>query len=418
MKLMILGAGRNQLGLIKRAREMGHEVITCDYLPDAPGRKLADRALLISTMDRERILAAATQYKADGIATVGTDQPVAVAAWVAEKMGLPCAISYNIARSCTNKVLMKEIYKEANIAAPRSVLLERDWQGDLEQYLARAGGLPVVIKPQDSQGQRGVYLVRELNTQVYEWIEDAFQYTHQPALLAEEYIEGKEITISAWVKKGKVYPLLITDRPLLEVEPHLGLPTAHVFPAMILKERRVEVEGFAQQVVDGFGIKEGPVYLQVIVANDGRLVMNEVACRVGGGHEDRLIPLLTGFDILEALIRQSLGQEVELPGRMIPEQKKLSYAVIKFIFARPGKVERLEGWDRARQVIGVREVVPYNLHIKEVLPLTDSTRRIGYMMVTAPERDELIKRVKEAYACLKVISPSGHNMTIYPELTV
>lgn len=424
MKLLVLGAGRNQIGLINKAHEMGHQVIVCDYLPDAPGRRLADVALPVSTLDQQGVLRAADEYKVDGITTVGTDQPVAVAAWVAEQLHLPFPISYTTARACTNKVLMKEVYQQAGIACPRSMEIRRkDIGPGLAAKIKPLGGLPLVVKPADSQGQRGIYLITELNSTTYALINDSFNFTHQETILLEEYVEGAEITVSAWVNQGKPIPLLVTDRPLLNVKPHLGLPTAHVYPSRAAAGIISDLSLFIEKVCQAFGVKNGPVYLQIIIDSQGRPVMNEIACRVGGGHEDRLIPLVSGFDILEAVVKLALGELVITPCRGVGETGEAGWlsgfsAAIKFLFAQPGQVERVEGLEKALALPGVQEVVLYNPELAEVLPLSDSTRRIGYMLVTAPDRKELVRRVENAYAKVQVISPQGINMTIYPELPV
>ncbi|MEN6461900.1 MAG: ATP-grasp domain-containing protein [Syntrophomonas sp.] len=419
MRLLILGAGRNQIGLINKAHEMGHEVITCDYLPEAPGRMLADQALLVSTLDRDGVLEAARRHRVDGIATVGTDQPVAVAAWVAEKLGLPSAVSYETARACTNKVLMKKVYSQADIPCPRSVEITREEIGpDLIEKINIMGGFPIVVKPQDSQGQRGVYLVDNLTSCEYAFLEDSFNFTKQSTILLEEYIDGTEITVSAWVNDGNPVLLMVTDRPLLDVKPHLGLPTAHVYPSQKIEARMTELYDFVKMVIEAFGIHNGPVYLQIIIDREGRLVMNEVACRVGGGHEDRLIPLVSRFDILQAVVNLALGiQDKPFFEQDIKHNSNL-FATVKFIFARPGQVISVEGLDKARSLPGVKEVVLYNSQLREVQPLTDSTRRIGYLLVTASNRIELAVRAKAAYDCIQVISRAGDNMIMYSDLPI
>ncbi|HEX3011911.1 MAG TPA: ATP-grasp domain-containing protein [Syntrophomonadaceae bacterium] len=419
MRLLILGAGRNQIGLINKAHEMGHEVITCDYLPDAPGRRLADKALLVSTLDRDGVMDAARRYRVDGIATVGTDQPVAVAAWAAEKLGLPSAVSYETARACTNKVLMKKVYNQAGIPCPRSFEIIREGIGpDLIKKINSIGGFPVVVKPQDSQGQRGVYLIDNLTSREYALLEDSFNFTSQNSILVEEYIDGNEITVSAWVHNEVPELLMVTDRPLLDVKPHLGLPTAHVYPSQKMEARMTELSDFVKKVIKAFEIHNGPVYLQIIIDREGRLIMNEVACRVGGGHEDRLIPLVSGFDILKAVVNQALGiQERELFEQNLKQNPNL-FAAVKFMFASPGQVKTVRGLEKARLLPGVKEAVLYNPQLKEVLLLTDSTRRIGYLLVTASNQMELAYRVKIAYDCIEVISTEEKNMIMFSDLPV
>lgn len=414
MRVLILGAGRNQAGLIKKAVDNGHEVMVCDYLADAPGRKLAHRAFTVSTLDREKVFKVAIEQKVGAILTVGTDQPVEVAAWVSERLGLPYPVSHQVAYTCTNKLAMKAVYEKHGIPAPRH--REISGANQCEQLMTAVedlGGLPVVVKPADNQGQRGIYLLRNLEL-APSLIADSLRHTRRDSVLLEEYIKGQELTISAWVKAGQVYPLLITDRPLLAIEPHLGLPTAHIFPSRFYTERSKELEEFAQAVVTAFAIKEGPVYLQIMVEEDGRLVMNEVACRVGGGHEDRLLLELYGFDILQAVLDlATTGKHPELADIKQPAAQA---AAIKFLFGEPGSVAAVEGLKMASQVPGVKEIVFYNPNLSEVPELTDSTRRLGYILLEAKDYHGLEDTLRMVFNQLILRGSGGDNRFRFKEI--
>lgn len=107
MKLMMLGASSAQLAGIRTAQAMGHQVVVCDYLPEAPGHRLADHSVLASTFDYEAVLTAARAFRIDGIMTMGTDQPVYTAARVAKALELPSLLSPETALAVTHKGVMK-----------------------------------------------------------------------------------------------------------------------------------------------------------------------------------------------------------------------------------------------------------------------------------------------------------------------
>ncbi|PKM86253.1 MAG: carboxylate--amine ligase, partial [Firmicutes bacterium HGW-Firmicutes-12] len=198
MKLLILGGGNAQLQAIKRAKEMGHSVIVSDYYPDAPGKKYADYKELESTFDVEKNIEIAKKYKVDGVMTLGTDQPVYTAASVAEVLGLPSFIDTQTALAVTNKRIMKQILMDNGIpVAPYRFIKE----GFMDLELAGLN-FPVVIKPLDSQGQRGIY---KLNTieDIRLHIKDTLSYSREDEIIVEEFYENKEITVSGWVDAGQ-----------------------------------------------------------------------------------------------------------------------------------------------------------------------------------------------------------------------
>lgn len=87
-KLLMLGGADSQVPAIKRAKELGYYVITCDYLPDNPGHKLSDEYFNISTVDKEAVLELALMLKIDGIIAYASDPSAETAAYVIDKMSL------------------------------------------------------------------------------------------------------------------------------------------------------------------------------------------------------------------------------------------------------------------------------------------------------------------------------------------
>ena len=86
--LLLLGGSRYTLPIIKAAHEMGHRVITCDYLPDNIGHKFSDEYCNVSIIEKDAVLETAKRLKIDGVMSFACDPGVVTAAYVAEKLGL------------------------------------------------------------------------------------------------------------------------------------------------------------------------------------------------------------------------------------------------------------------------------------------------------------------------------------------
>ena len=417
MMLLILGAGRNQINAIKKAKEKGHTVVVSDYLPDSPGKKLADFSEMTSTFDIEGNIEVARKYNVDGVLTVGTDQPVLTAARVAEALSLPRMISSVTALKATNKKYMKEALIKNNIPTSRYLLVryeELDNRPEILNKLSRLN-FPVVVKPVDSQGQRGVFKILKLDENILSFMRESFMHTRDEEIIVEEYCAGDEITISGWVENYEPYILIITDRPLLNVEPRLGIMTAHHSPSPYTFSHHVELQELVRKTVTGLDITSGPIYLQVIV-NSNRCELVEVACRIGGGHEDELIPLVTGIDPLDMLIDKSLGKTINIA--KLKDYQLLNnpyYAQTKFIMAYPGHVKTWGSLESIKKMRGVVNAQFYNPQLKEIKEIIDSsTSRWGYIMVSGSNKQEVEENIRNAYQAVEILDHDNNNLLRIP----
>src|SRR5437763_16699336 len=92
-RLLVLGAGPAQLGLLRTARGRGLFVVAVDRGPSAPGFRYADRRAIVSVEDEHAIDRLAAAERIDGLIAPGIDWPVAIAARVAERLGVPHPLS-------------------------------------------------------------------------------------------------------------------------------------------------------------------------------------------------------------------------------------------------------------------------------------------------------------------------------------
>ncbi len=401
MRIQILGGGNNQLNAIIRAKEKGHEVVLTDYYKDPPGRPYADFSECISTFDVAGNMEVAKAYQVDGIMTMGTDQPVYTVACVAKKQNLPRFLEPELARAVTNKEKMKAIFSEAKIPSVAYVLIGQ------EAVEADLAGLdfPVVLKPIDSQGQRGIFKLNSPKA-VIDHLGQTLSFSRSPLALVEEYYQSDELTVSAWVENQKATVLTITDRLSIEMTKHIGICYAHEFPSKH-QNRTEEIKGLIDAISQAFAIKNGPLYVQLLVG-PGEIVVNEVACRIGGAYEDVFIPYLTGFDILEAVIDYSLGQEVALT-----LDDSLDKAVsVQLFFARPGLVKALTPLATLKEcpgVIGAGYNIVSGQRIKEI---SNATGRAGYLVITGRTQAELAKNRDRVLGQLMIMDEKGDNLLI------
>jgi len=334
-KVLVLGGGLLQIPLLKMARDKGYEVHLSDYYKNPPGRVMADDFIQASTFSLEENLRYAGEKGINCIMTVGTDQPVYTAAFVSEKLGLRHPITADQGLSVTNKQYMKEIMTGSGIPSPNFRVLR-------EKADRSSAGLkyPVVLKPVDSQGQRGVFLLngREDTDIIDRYFDESLGYSRSGKVILEEYYKGAEITVNCWVKGGRAYPLMITDRLHFDDSVALGICKQQRFPARGAAGYEQEIDRIINKLADAFKIREGPLYVQAVTGSEGMKII-EFGYRIGGGFESEIIPRVTGIDILDLYFTLVVeGRNTFDPGAV---ERKAAVGSIFFMLARPGVISRI-----------------------------------------------------------------------------
>ena len=407
MKLLVLGGGNNQVNAIKKAKLKGHDLLVSDYYEDAPGKKYANYKELVSSFDVEGNIGLGEKYNIDGVMTLGTDQPVYTVAKVAEALGLPRFLDSHLAKGVTNKRLMKRIFIENNIPTPRFKLIKKSFTDEELKDLK----FPIVLKPLDSQGQRGIYKLNSIG-EIRDKIKDTLSYSREDEAIVEEYYQSDEITVSGWVHNDKTYILIVTDRVIFEKGQHIGICKAHNFPSKHLDKYYERIENLTKKIVKTFKISQGPIYFQMLIGAEG-IKVNEIACRIGGANEDELIPLLTGVDILDMVIDYSLGKSVDykkLKDYNLSSNTK--NATVQLFFARPGKIKKMSNME---DLVKLQGLVSGGLNFKpgqSLGEISNATARAGYMIIVGETREDLIENLQRAYENLKIVDDKGNNLII------
>jgi biotin carboxylase len=391
-RLLVLGAGRHQKELIRRAEARGLRVVASDYYRDAPGKALASYPVDLDATAVEDNIALARRFGVRGVITSGSDLALVAMAEVAAALRLPCYLTPQAARTATNKLEMARVFAANGVAHAPS-------------HEIRAAGaappfpLPVVVKPADSQGQRGVSKVSD-NHSFETAVSEALRASRSSSAIVEPFLSGYEITANAWAKGDDVRVQMITDRVTYNPLPAIGICFQHVYPSLRAAGLRARVRDALRRIAAGYGVRDAPLYVQMLVREGGVSVI-EAACRVGGGH-----------DVLERLI------DLALEGRSAPiddvhdESGARGHALVNFLLPRPGIVKELGGLNSNPLIVeGEYYVGPGH----ECRTVVDGQGRIGYFIARDTTRARLLERAAAAYRSLSVADAAGANLLFVPE---
>jgi biotin carboxylase len=349
----------------------------CDRDAAAPGFELAGRRCLVSTEDEPAIERLAAALELDGVIAPGTDWPVAIAARIADKLGLPHPLSPATAVLATNKLRQREALAAAGVPQPR-------WEavGDAGTELEP----PCVVKAPDRQGQKGLSLVLQ-GSELEGAIALARASSRTGLALVEEYVDGPEVTVVGFSAQGQFVPLAVTDRITAD-PPAFGVALAHVWPSAYA-EPAAEV---TRRAVEALGISAGPSYTQLRISAGGPEVI-EVAARLGGGHDAELVDAATSVDLNGLALAAALGREIAPEDVIGGYRERVGGAVTRFLVAPPGMLESVEV---PQGLTGVVRTRIYRDPGYVFTPLRRGSDRAGALLVVGATRDEAVARAEAA----------------------
>ncbi len=392
-RLLVLGAGPAQLGLLAAARARELHVIAVDREPSAPGFRYADRRAIVSTEDESGIERLAGAERVDGLIAPGIDWPVAIAARTAERLALPHPISPETATLSTSKLRQRERFAEAGVPQPAYEVCS----GAAEAAEAAGRiGFPCVIKAPDRQGQRGLTLVGSAE-EVTDAVKIALDASRSATLLVEELVPGREVTVNAFSTGGHFHPLTVTDR-LTAPLPAFGVALTHVWPSELEPAQIGGVIEAAAAAARAVGIENGPSYTQVLVGPDGPRV-GELAARLGGGHDAELCRVALGVDLNGAALSAALGEEV--PPAALAPVAKVGGACVRFLVAPPGELREVAGVEEAFAADGIRGIRIYRRPTHRFGEFRRGADRAGAVLAVGDSRQEALDRAARAETIIR-----------------
>jgi biotin carboxylase len=396
--VLLVGAGRHQRRAILRAQELGHTVVAVDRNPDALGLAVADVAEAVDFTDVAAVVEVGRRHAVEGVLTVSADRAVPVVAAVAAELGLP-GIGVETAHLMTHKIAMRRTLADAGVPQPR-------FAGARDLQSARAAlaatGVPAVLKPADSGGQRGVFYV-ESQDELDAHLHVALAESPTDEAIVESFHDSLELNGIVIARGGEAFPLTLSDR-LRPPGVGFGVGWIHVYPASIYGDVLAEAERIAVHAVHALGLRDGIASPQLLVDDDGSIRVVEVAARIPGGQMADLVRHAVGVDLVEVAVRQALGQEV--PDDLVLPRFKQALA-IRFLTAQPGplptgKVIAVGSLEPVRAATGVVQADTYLQVGETIRPVRLDGDRRGYVIATADTSVEALERAENAARLLEV----------------
>lgn len=394
--VLFLGASVSQLPAIRYARTAGYRVVAVDGDHDAVAFRFADVPLAVDFTDVDAVTELAERHGVDGVLAVCTDRAVVPAADVAARLGLP-GVDPEVARMMTNKGSMRRCLERAGLRQPRYRLLRA---GD-ENEAGLEVGFPAVLKPVDSGGQRGLYMLESADD-LRRHLEEALAFSRTGEAILEEFVDGPELNSLIAVRGGEPTLLTLSDR-LRPPGAGFGVGWIHLFPSSLDPEVLDEAQRVAEAAVRALGLQDGIAFPQLIASPDGVVVV-EIAARIAAGQMADLVRHGTGIELYDIAIRQALGgavtDELITPSTTRP-------IAIRFLTAEPGPlragtVRRIDGMIDVRSAPGVIDAGVYFDVGATINPVQVDADRHGYVIATGDSPADALSSADAAAGRLHV----------------
>jgi len=306
---MLLGGLRYLLPVIEEAHKLGIYVITADYLPNNIAHKYSDEYCNVSIIDKEAVLKAAKELKIDGILSHAVDPGVVSAAYVAEKMGLPFQCSYNAACILQDKSLFRKFLAENGFNCPKAKGYDNadDALKDVDYF-----NWPVIVKPVDSAGSKGVTKVED-KADLQEAIETALSASLSKHFVIEDFLDkvGAQSSADIFTIDGKlVYPAY-SDQLFDKDAANPYTPAIEIWPSSMEQKFQDDLTTQLQRLFTLLDVKSGIYNVESRVCSDGKAYIMEVSPRGGGNRIAELQDMATGQKLIQNEIKKALGMPLD-----------------------------------------------------------------------------------------------------------
>lgn len=299
-KILILGVASVQMDAIMELNKMGYETHAIAMAKDGPGADVADYFEEINILDEESVINYIKKHEIDTVYSVGSDLAIPIASSISEKLGLQHFVSENVARICNNKNLMRKT-------------LGKNFDGNLDfqiiENLQENVNIkyPFILKPTDSQGQRGVFLIESIE-EYKKNFNRSKKHSRSGLVILEQYVSGPELSVNGYIVNGKLVFLIPSDRQTWP--DYTGLIHKHIVPTANLdNDKNEKIKFIIESACQKIGIENGPVYTQMKMEGNNPYII-EITPRLDGCHMWNLLTYYTGVNLLRLTFQHLLENDL------------------------------------------------------------------------------------------------------------
>ena len=398
MKALVLCGGVPQIALIKELKSRGIRTLLADMNENVGAREYADEFYKVSVLDVDAIRNLAREQKVDFLITVCADQVLQVVAEVSEELGLPCYIDFETAENVSKKSYMKTIFAKNGVPTSQFVIMDK-----LDTNKIAHLRYPLIVKPVDAYSSRGVTKVTTPED-LKAAFNIAINISRSKNAIVEEFVEGDEVTVDAYIENGKAHILCLTNLYKIGEDGKFIINRSRI-PAKVSDDIANQIKDAVQKIADSFGLVNTPMLVQLITDGE-RISVVEFCARTGGGIKFLMIKKVSGFDVVKAVVDLTLGNFPHVEKFTPPK----TITVSEFLYCNEGTFDHLEGFDELLEEGIIVDYKQFKLSGAEFGKINGSGDRVAYISLEADTYEDLKEKHTVANSRIKAISVDGKDL--------
>ncbi len=401
-RIMVLAGGPDQAALIREIKKLIPDsyVVMVDMNSQVVASKVADKHIVISTMDFDAVRKAAIEENVEYIMTACGDQPLLTIGIVSEELGLPCYLTKQQILNLTNKKFMKQLMLQNGIPTSHHKTFD-----SVEKIDDSGLDYPLVVKPVDSNGSKGVRRVNNLQ-ELKEQAPTSMGYSISKNIIIEEFVEGEDVSSDFYVVDGKAIHVMDCLSNKFKPNPETAIIYQSIIPPTLSPSVKKRIQKIADKIAKAFGINNSPLLIQTIVKGENVKVV-EFSARLGGGAKYKTIQTVTDFNVLRANLLSMIGETPEVNIK----EKNLKFSRCH-LYTKGGVLEKVEGLE---DLLEEEIIEDFFINRKPGAKLdypTSSGDRVASFLLCAPDFETLGKKILTALERVKVLDTSGKDILL------
>lgn len=406
-RIMLLGGGIQSCEIIREAHKMGIEVYETDYLEDSPAKKLADKNFMTSCTDVDSVVELCKSEKIDGVFTGYTDSLLPYTEEICRKLGVPFwGTSENI-DICIDKMKFKEACKRAGV---KTIPYQKIKQDELDDRIVDIE-CPVVIKPVDNSGSRGVFKCYD-KTLLREYCEKAFTYSKKKEILVEKLMNVNNEFSAYYLLSGGGILSSMGDRYVVEVDKNTAPQAVGMFfPSVHTNQFIEKADSSIREFFRQNNMSNGFVFIQGFADSDN-FYINEIGFRLNGGYTYKFTEYYNGYNQVHELLKFSLTGKMDAGQVEKTNPHFNGLGLLLTISLKEGEIADIDGIDEIRKHPHVIDFVQQHFVGDKLQSHGTSAQIFGYAFCVAKNRNELRETVDFVRKKLSVRDSNNNDMLI------
>ena len=395
--VLVLGTTDNQVPLIKKIQEMGLEAWATAAGDGSPCDGVADQILDVDTSDAEALLKIVEKHPIRGLVTCGTSTAICTIAYINEKLGLSRkVIPFNVAVNATFKDNFRRILAPGGMV-PRGETVSTPDELCLK---SEALAFPIVLKPVDAGGGKGVEVVKRYSQpQLRDAFHRSVSYSPLKRLVVEEYIAGIPLGVESVTIDGATHVLAVAEKTLAGF-PHC-VTTGVFFPSSRLESHLEQIRQVNKAAIARLGIEWGPTHIDMVLGQNGTPYIVDVGPRLAGGPiASTLIESATGYDLYRATVDLCVGRDIECPCLDRPQASV--YGSHFIVRNASGTISALEYDTKLASALDLRDFRLLKHVGDRIHGIATDADRLAVFHLSAASRGEMEEKIQTVESSVRV----------------